>query len=145
MHVVVYPLILAGLVWGRLHNGGELALVAFGMLGMIGKSADLAAKSLYYRVLYAAHARAPNQNINRGLSQRAKRIRFVLSLVLRLNGYDALLLFFAVGYLIPFAWLGLEARDWVVVVYSLIFVLMASVRIVLIPLRDEIPTRKDFR
>ena len=68
----------------------------------------------------------------------------LLNFVLHFVGYDAFLVLYAVAYLIPFTWLELEARDFVIIGYGVIFASIALARIVLIPRKGGIPMRRDL-
>jgi len=68
-----------------------------------------------------------------------------MNLVLHFAGYDGLLFFFAVAYLVDVTWLGFATRDFVIAAYSISLLLIAFTRMMLIPRRGGIPMRKDLR
>ena len=145
MHMIVYPLIFACLVWGRLLNDADMVLVVFGMLGVVGKIIDLGVQNAYYRVLYNSGTQAQISAASPVSNSRPSPVRSFWNFMLHFSGYDGLLFFFAAAYFVNSSWLGLEARDWAISAYGVNLVLMAMVRMVLIPYRDRIPMRKDLR
>lgn len=145
MHVAVYPLILMCMVVGRLLNDASMVVAVFGMVGMIGKGLDLAAKSAYFRVLYSSGPREEPLPIEPTKQVSSNSIKRGIGLLLNLRGFDALLFFYGAAYLMDGSWMGLAVRDWVLGAYSANFTLVALVRAVLIPKRNNVPMRKDFR
>lgn len=145
MHAMVCPLVLACLVLGRLNGGAELALVAFAMAGVIGKTTDLAVKNAYYRVLYAEGSEESREGTLQDAPRPSGKLRLLLVSILHLAGFEALLFFYTLAYLSDVSWLGLLLRDWVVAAYSIDFVLFALTRMVLTARHDRVPMRRDLR
>jgi hypothetical protein len=75
----------------------------------------------------------------------ANRLKQAAGLVLHLQGFDGLLFFYCIAYLVDGSWLDLMVRDWVLAMYCANFTLVALIRVLLIPRRDAVPMRKDFR
>jgi len=145
MHAIVYPLVLACLVLGRLNNGAGLALVAFAMAGMIGKTTDLAVKNAYHRVLRAGGPEESREGTLQDAPRPSGKLRLLLVSILHLAGFEALLFFYTLAYLFDVSWFDLALRDWVVAAYSVDFVLFAITRMVLTARHDRLPMRSDLR
>lgn len=145
MHVAVYPLILMSLVVGRLLNDASATVAILGMAGMIGKGLDLGAKNAYFRVLYSSGPSTKPASSVPVIPAPANRLKQAAGLVLHLQGFDGLLFFYCIAYLVDGSWLNLLARDWVLAMYCANFILVALIRVLLIPRRDAVPMRKDFR
>lgn len=145
MHVATYPLILMAIVTGRLINDAPIGVAVLGMLGMVGKGLDLGAKSAYFRVLYSSGPSERPATTAAGVPTPAGPIKRFIGLILNLRGFDGLLFFYGIAYFLDGSWMGLETRDWVLSAYSANFMLVALARAVLIPRRDGVPMRRDFR
>lgn len=145
MHVGVYPLILMCIVISRLTNDGATVVAIMGMAGMIGKNLDLGAKSAYVKVLYSSGpSTSPIANMT-PTTMPKNRWKQAIGIALNLRGFDGLLFFYGAAYLIDGNWIGLLVRDWVLGIYCANFILVALTRALLIPRRDAVPMRKDFR
>ncbi len=144
IHVFTYPAILAALALGRLFSGAEVAVVGFALLGMIAKGTDLGVKNVYYRVLYSSGEAAADAEASTPGSGHGA-VRRLVGPLLHISGFDGLLFFYAVAYLIDGSALGLETRDWVVLAYALVFAAVALGRVILTARQDGLPMRRDFR
>ena len=145
IHAFTYPAIVAGLILGRMLHDAGAGVVAFGLLAMIAKSTDLGTKSAYYRVLYSSGDREAPNDPDSVASCGSPVARRLLSPLWHVAGFDGLLFFYALAYLVDGAWLGLLARDWVVAVYAVLLTLTAVGRAALTPHRGQLPMRRDFR
>jgi phosphatidylglycerophosphate synthase len=145
MHAFVLPLLIGCIAIGRLITGASIGILAFGIAGMVGKSTDLSVKNSYYRVLYLSGQKIEDKEPFTTLPNQSNRFKTCLGILFHFISIDGLLWFYALSYLIEFSWLGFTTRDWVFATYSILFNLIAVIRMTSTYRRDRLPMRRDYR